>query len=139
MEKIKQLKEKIQDIEIELKNLKYQIEDFTADQQDQIRDRLANRPHLVKRVIKYMAEGLNKSDSILKTSIDYNVPLIWVSAAFAQQNRYMTAVNLYAKKYAAQKLKKYGLSNDVIAEILGVSKNHVYKLLKANIDFSLLK
>jgi len=96
-------------------------------------------PYIVKSVIKYMAQGLNKTDAIIITALDFDTDIKRVETIFWFQNRYMTAVNLYAKRYACEKLKKAGLTAKKTAEILGISENHVYKLMKNNVDFWFMK
>ena len=82
-----------------------------------------------------MANGLNKDDAIILTALDFNTSIERVKTIFWQQNRYMSAVNLYAKRYLCEKLRKSGFKAKEIAYILGISENHVFKLLRSNIDF----
>lgn len=96
-------------------------------------------PYIAKSIIKYMAQGLNKTDAIILTALDFDTDTKRVESIFWSQNRYMSAVNLYAKRYTCEKLKKAGLTAKKIAEILGISENHVYKLMKNNVDFWFLK
>lgn len=92
-------------------------------------------PFIIKSVIKNMANGLNKDDAIILTALDFNTSIERVKTIFWQQNRYMSAVNLYAKRYLCEKLRKSGFKAKEIAYILGISENHVFKLLRSNIDF----
>lgn len=119
----------LHDASIKLKN--------SAALQDRI-ERKQN-PYIVKSVIKYMASGMCKDDAILKTAEDYKTRESRVSVLLWQQKRYISAVNLYARRYLCEKLKKSGMSAPEISQILGVSTNHVYKLLKTNVDFWFLK
>lgn len=96
-------------------------------------------PYIVKSVIKYMANGLNKTDAMILTALEFNTDVKRIENVFWTQNRYMTAVNLYAKRYTCEKLKKAGLTAKKISEILGISENHIYKLMKNNVDFWFLK
>lgn len=47
----------------------------------------------------------------------------------------MSAVNLFAKRYTCEKLKKAGFTAKEIARVIGVSENHIYKILRCNVDF----
>lgn len=96
-------------------------------------------PYIVKSVIKYMANGLNKTDAMILTALEFNTDVKRIENVFWPQNRYMTAVNLYAKRYTCEKLKKAGLTAKKISEILEISENHIYKLMKNNVDFWFLK
>lgn len=102
-------------------------------------DSRRQNPYIVKSVIKYMAKGLNKDDAILMTARDFETDEFRVSTIFWSQNRYMSAVNLYAKRYLCEKLKKNGFTAKRIGKIIGVSENHVFKILRANADFWFLK
>lgn len=92
-------------------------------------------PYIVKTVIKYLARGLNKEDAIILTANDFETDIDRVSTIFWAQNRYMSAVNLFAKRYTCEKLKKAGFTAKEIARVIGVSENHIYKILCCNVDF----
>lgn len=92
-------------------------------------------PYIVKTVIKYLARGLNKEDAIILTAKDFKTDIDRVSTVFYAQNRYMSAVNLFAKRYTCEKLKKAGFTAKDIAKVIGVSENHIYKILRCNVDF----
>lgn len=92
-------------------------------------------PYIVKSVIKYMDNGLNKEDAITLTAADYNTSFDRVSTIFWGQARYMSAINLYAKRYLCEKLKNAGFIAKDIALILGISENHVFKILKCKTNF----
>jgi len=92
-------------------------------------------PYIVKSVIKYMAKGLNKQDAILMTATDFETTTRRVADIFWAQNRYMSAINLYARRYTCEKLKEAGLTAKEIAKIIGVSENHVFKMLHNKADF----
>lgn len=109
---------------------------YTIDNERSIRQQ---NPYIVKAVIKYMANGLNKSDAMLLVAKDFQTDIARVQAVYWSQNRYMSAVNLYAKRYTCEKLKKSGYTAKQIASVIGVSENHIFKLLKANPDFWFLK
>ncbi len=96
-------------------------------------------PYLVKSVIKNMSRGMSKENAVIVTAMNYEQPIMRVSAVFSEQTRYMAAINLYAKRYTAEKLKKAGYKTKEIAQIIGVSENHIYKLLRAVPDFWFLK
>lgn len=96
-------------------------------------------PYIVKSVIKYMARGMCQDDAIARTADEFKTRESRVSVLLWQQKRYLSAVNLYARRYLCEKLKKSGMSAAEISQILGVSTNHVYKLLKTNVDFWFLK
>lgn len=46
-----------------------------------------------------------------------------------------TAILLFAKRYLCMKLKQAGFIAKDIALVLGVSENHIYKLLNCDIDY----
>jgi len=96
-------------------------------------------PYIVKSVIKYMANGLNKSDAILLTAKQFNTDPRRVEVVYWGQARYMSAVNLYAKRYTCEKIKATGMTAKNIGKILGVSENHVFKLLRAQPNFWFLE
>ena len=76
---------------------------------------------------------------ITLTAEEYEVPEDKIRVLCGCQKRYMSAVNLYAKRYLCEKLKKRGMKTKEIAEIVGVSENHIYKLQKCNADFWFLE
>ena len=92
-------------------------------------------PYIVKSIIKYMASGLSRENAFIKTALDYQTDVNRIKAIFFEQNRYMSAINLFAKRYACEKLKQAGFKAKEIAKIIGVSENHIYKLLRCKIDF----
>ncbi|MCX4348226.1 MAG: hypothetical protein OSJ76_00390 [Alphaproteobacteria bacterium] len=92
-------------------------------------------PYIVKRVIRYMAAGHAKPEAIILTALEFHTTVDRVKSVFWQQNRYMSAINLYARRYMAEKLKNAGLTAKEIAKIIGVSENHIFKMLRHNTDF----
>jgi len=92
-------------------------------------------PYIVKRVIRYMAAGHAKPEAIILTALEFHTTVDRVKNVFWQQNRYMSAVNLFAKRYTCEKLKKAGFTAKEIARVIGVSENHIYKILRCNVDF----
>lgn len=97
----------------------------------------AENPHIVKRVIKYMAAGMTKDDAISATAADFETPIFRVNVIYQMNRHYMTALNLYAKKYMIEKLKNAGFSVRQMSEIIGISKPNIYKILKCPIDYRL--
>ena len=91
-------------------------------------------PYIVKSVLKYIAAGYDKESAINLTAQDYKTTVFRVEAIYQSSRRYMSAVNLYAKRYMCEKLRSSGFKIKEIAAILGVSENHIYKLLKCKID-----
>lgn len=94
----------------------------------------AQNPLIVKRVIKYIAAGMTKDDAIRKTADDFDTAVFRVSVVYDQSKKYMTALNLYAKKYAIEKLKTAGFSARKMSEIIGVSIQSIYKIIKCPVD-----
>ena len=94
----------------------------------------AQNPLIVKRVIKYIVSGYTKPDAIRKTADDFDTPEFRVSVVYDQSKKYMTALNLYAKKYMIEKLKKSGFSARKMAEIVGISIQSIYKIIKCPVD-----
>lgn len=127
-----QLKEITQQIELDLSSL----HQYTINEENRLR---LQNPYIVKSVIKYMANGLNKTDAMLLTAQDFETNVNRVEAVYWAQGRYMSAINLYAKRYTCEKLKNNGFTAKQIAKILGVSENHIFKLLKANVNFWFLE
>lgn len=95
----------------------------------------AKNPYIVKSIIKYMSQGISRENAYLKTAMDFKTDVNRVKNVFMLQNRYMSAINLYAKRYCCEKLKKSGYTAKEIGFILKVSENHIYKLLHCNVDF----
>lgn len=91
-------------------------------------------PYIVKSVLKYIASGYDKNSAINLTAQDFSTTPERIEAIYQPSRRYMSAVNLYAKRYMTEKLRSHGFKIKEIAAILGVSENHVYKLLKCKID-----
>lgn len=87
-------------------------------------------PYIVKAVIKYMAQGNSYYDSVKMAAVDFETTEERVKILCCSHKFYLTAINLYARRYTAERLKKAGLKTKEIAKILGISENHVYKLLK---------
>lgn len=93
---------------------------------------LKENPKIVTRVLKYRGCGFSLSESIIKTSNDFNCTVERVRTVY-QENKLNTAhIRLYARKYLVQKLFDYGFSPVQIAKIAGISKTSVYKLLKSS-------
>lgn len=91
-------------------------------------------PYIVKSVLKYIAAGYDKESAINLTAQDFGTTVFRVETIYQSSRRYMSAVNLYAKRYMCEKLRNAGFKIKEIAAILGVSENHIYKLLKCKID-----
>ena len=98
-------------------------------------DKRKQNPYIVKTVIKHMANGMNKHDAIILASEELMIDIKRVESVYWQQNRYMSAINLFAKRYFCEKLKKAGFTAKEIAKLLGISENHVFKLMRSTIDF----
>lgn len=96
-------------------------------------------PYIVKSVIKYMANGINQKDAIILTAMDFKTTTDRVDTIYWGQKRYMSAVNLFAKRYMCEKLKNANFKAKEIANILNISENHVFKLLKCKADFWFLE
>lgn len=92
-------------------------------------------PAIVKSVIRYIASGYSQQDAITLTAKDFMTNSFRVETVFQTAKKHMSAVKLYAKKYTCEKLKKAGFTAKKIAGILGISENHVYKLLRCDINF----
>lgn len=88
-------------------------------------------PYIVKRVISHISNGMCRHEAIELTADELNEPVKRVQVLFWQQKNYMSALRLFARKYTAETLKKAGYKTKDIAGLLGVSENHVYKLLKS--------
>lgn len=138
-DEVKKIRENLQDnfydLRKSVKNIEYSINSlysYSIDQEKHIRQQ---NPYIVKSVIKYMANGLNKNDAMLLTANDFKTDIKRVSAVFFGQGRYMAAINLFAKRYTCEKLKNAGYTAKQIANVIGVSENHVFKLLRATVDF----
>lgn len=95
--------------------------------------RLEN-PYIVKAVLRHIAAGTDLYNSCLLVAKQFHTNEFRVRQLIQSHKKYMSAVNLYARRFCAEKLKNAGFSAKKIAEILGVSENHVYKLLKCKID-----
>lgn len=91
-------------------------------------------PFIVKAVLRHIAAGTDLYNACLLVSKQFHTNEFRVRQLVQSQKKYMSAVNLYARRFCAEKLKKAGFSTKKIAEILGVSENHVYKMLKYEID-----
>lgn len=102
------------------------------------KSRLQN-PYIVKSVIKYMANGLNKTDAVILTAQDFQTDIARIDVVYNGQKKYMSAVNLYAKRYLCEKLRQAGFIAKDIALVLGISENHVFKLLRCKADFWFLE
>lgn len=116
------------------KNLFYQLDkhldNFLKASCDYDSARQRVNPYIVKRVVSHISNGLNVSDAILLTADELGELSNRVEVLFHNQKIYMSALNLFAKKYMAERLKKSGYTTKKTAELIGVSENHVYKLLK---------
>lgn len=95
--------------------------------------RLEN-PYIVKAVLRHIAAGTDLYNACLLVAKQFHTNEFRVRQLVQNHKKYMSAVNLYARRFCAEKLKNAGFSAKKIAEILGVSENHVYKLLKCKID-----
>lgn len=140
---IERIKDELGDFTHQLRKITKKIENdvaalhvHTLHQEFNLRQQ---NPYIVKSVIKYMANGLNKTDAMLLTARDYDTDIKRISAVLWGQNRYMSAINLFAKRYACEKLKNAGFTAKQIAKIVGVSENHVFKLLRSTVDFWFLE
>lgn len=114
----------------------YRLHAYTVAQENKLHKQ---NPYIVKSVIKYLANGIDKENALLLTAADYDTDIKCVRYVFSVQSRYMTAINLFAKRYTCEKLKKAGYTAKQIAQVIGVSENHIFKLLRANVDFWFLK
>lgn len=114
-------------------NISYQIE------ANAVAKKRKQNPYIVKSVIKYMATGLSLDNAIIKTATRFETTTFRVKSIFWEQKRYMSAVKLYAKRFTCEKLKKHGMTAKQIANILDISENHVFKILRCNADFWFLK
>jgi predicted regulator of amino acid metabolism with ACT domain len=95
-------------------------------------------PYIIKRIIKHVADGLDAKQAIFLAADELNISTERAKILLQTQKCYLSALNLYAKKYMVEKLKKAGLSVSDIAKMTGVSKNHVYKLLKCKANLWIL-
>lgn len=96
---------------------------------------IKENPYIVKSVIKHLSSGLNLHDSMILTAENFSTSLERVETVYSQQKRYMSAVTLFARRFAVQKLIKSGFTKKEISKILGVSENHIYKMMKCVVDF----
>lgn len=124
--------------ELLLKRLKQSVDKLKVSARDYDNERQRINPYIVKRVVAHIANGLNVSDAIILTAEEYRETVKRVEVLFEHQKVYMSALNLFAKKYMAEKLKKAGYKTKQVAKIIGVSENHIYKLLRCTNNFWLL-
>lgn len=75
--------------------------EHTKNKQIEQQERRKN-PYIVKSIIKYMASGLSRENAFIKTALDYQTDVNRIKAIFFEQNRYMSAINLFAKRYASK-------------------------------------
>lgn len=129
---IEELEEKIlllvDNLRTKIEHLKFQVEETEN------LNRLEN-PYIVKTVLRHIANGVDQENAILLTAKQFHTTAFRVEVLVHSNKKYMSAVKLYARRFCAEKLKNAGFSAKKIAEILGVSENHVYKLLKCKIEF----
>lgn len=131
IEEIEEIEEKIY---LLVDNLRTKIEQFKIQvEKTENLNRLEN-PFIVKAVLRHIAAGVDQESAILLVAKQFHTTAFRVETLLKQNKKYMSAVKLYARRFCAEKLKNAGFSAKKIAEILGVSENHIYKLLKCKID-----
>lgn len=134
----------VNDLDFELKkilnsvdNIKKMVNFCVSIKFKKERDLRKQNPYIVKSVLKNLANGYAQPEAIIMTSIEFNCSLERVKQVYNIHKRYTAPINLYAKRYTCEKLKKYGMTAKEIAKVLGISENHVFKLLKCTtIKFS---
>lgn len=129
------INEKILKISTELKELEQLSSDLNCVATERNNSAIKRNPYIVKRVIKHIANGMCQRDAILLTADELNEPTSRVEVLFKDQKYFMSALLLFSKKYACERLKKAGYTAKEIGKVLGVSENHIYKLLKAVPNF----
>lgn len=118
-------------LESEIEFLREFVAKLQIEEQQAKKTALKENPKIVTRVLKYRGYGFSLSESIIKTSNDFNCSVERVRTIY-QENKLNTAhIRLYARKYLVQKLFDYGFSPVQIAKIAGISKTSVYKLLRS--------
>lgn len=140
-DKINNLVEKISNIQDytnatcqELRKLNNIINSISAEANHAMR----NNPYIVRCVIKHIANGLAVQDSIIATANELGEPIQRVNVLFEHTKIYHTALRLYSRRYMCAKLKETGYKTAQIAKIMGISTNHVYKLLKTDVNLWVL-
>ena len=128
------INEKILKISTELKELEQLSSDLNCVATERNNSVVKRNPYIVKRVIKHIANGMCQRDAILLTADELNEPTSRVEVLFKDQKYFMSALLLFSK-YACERLKKAGYTAKEIGKVLGVSENHIYKLLKAVPNF----
>lgn len=122
-------------ISAEIKELEQLSSELNNTAAEHNREAIKRNPYIVKRVIKHIANGMCQRDAILLTADELGEPTSRVEVLFKDQKYFMSALLLFSKKYACERLKKAGYTAKEIGKVLGVSENHIYKLLKAVPNF----
>lgn len=119
-----------------------EIEISTNSICNQLRERdnkaLKENPYILKRILKHIANGLAPSAACDLTADELNISTSRAEKLLSSQKMYFSALNLYARRFTALRLKKAGFDNVDISKILGVSSNHVYKLLESEVNLWVL-
>lgn len=123
--------EQIINISKTFKELSYLVKELNTTSKEYNRECMKRNPYIVKRVIKHIANGMSKQDAILLTADELGENTSRVKVLFSHQKAYMSALHLFARKYAAEQMKKAGFKTKTVAKTLGISENHVYKLVKS--------
>ncbi len=99
---------------------------------------LKENPYILKRILKHIANGLAPSTACDLTAAELNITTSRAEILLSSQKMYFSALNLYARRFTALRLKKAGFKNADISKIIGVSPNHVYKLLESQVNLWVL-
>lgn len=118
-------------LEREIEFLREIMQKMKIEYSEAEKSRLKENPKIVTRVLKYRGYGFSLSESIIKTSDDFNCTVERVRTVYNENKLNTAHIRLYARKYLVQKLDNAGFSPVQIAKIAGISKTSVYKLLKS--------
>lgn len=125
------IKQNIIDLRQILSDLTQNIDSLEKSTDEYNRECLKENPYIVKRVVRHIANGMNRHDAILLAAKELQVNTSRVEVLFSYQKKYMSALLLFSRKYTAEKMKVAGYTAKQISAVLGVSENHIYKLLKS--------
>ena len=111
----------------EIENLKSQLK---HDFQD-VYDRCAFK--IVKKVLYYIEHGIEEQQALLLVFDENDLPFDYIKKIWTIYRPQKSGLLLYARCYAAHKMKQAGFSVAEISNTLGLSIPTIHKILKQKI------
>lgn len=120
----------VENFEAELRKKIEKLKENNLENEHFITD---NRANWFKSIVHYMINGLTYKQAIQLLADNYNFDAFKLKKVFDAFDYERRAIDIYAKIYTIQALKKAGFTNIKIAEILEVSAATVSRLQKCKI------